>query len=352
MTKPSKSVEMVANSDPTQFSSAVGNVGVEQENSPSPKETPSTRAADDYMSDGEMEEDIMDISRSDVDEAELSLYSPNPMTEVQRVPNFIDDDENYEPPSEIILTQRQESDPDALTSHQDSETAKANLQAATQNQPSADQDAEPIESPIPREPSPVANANMAGDEQSKRSISHSPSLANASDPDDYEPPEPAPLGEEVSRPAQMSSIDSDKAFSPPDVDTNDVVASMSSDSTTTVHRQVSVSAIAVRAGSHRVVYSSSFPIFADTIQVQKLEPTSEKGHFTPYESPLKQFKSFRYHPRYLKEVSNGFRSLTYSHTINPEIPLCRYELDGVCNDDSCQSQHLRSIGLSGALIEA
>lgn len=317
VTKPSKSVEMVANSDPTQFSSAVGNVGVEQENSPSPKETPSTRAADDYMSDGEMEEDIMDISRSDVDEAELSLYSPNPMTEVQRVPNFIDDDENYEPPSEIILTQRQESDPDALTSHQDSETAKANLQAATQNQPSADQDAEPIESPIPREPSPVANANMAGDEQSKRSISHSPSLANASDPDDYEPPEPAPLGEEVSRPAQMSSIDSDKAFSPPDVDTNDVVASMSSDSTTTVYRQV-----------------------------QKLEPTSEKGHFTPYESPLKQFKSFRYHPRYLKEVSNGFRSLTYSHTINPEIPLCRYELDGVCNDDSCQSQHLRSIGLS------
>lgn len=93
-------------------------------------------------------------------------------------------------------------------------------------------------------------------------------------------------------------------------------------------------------------------MLADTNQVQKLEPSHKMGHFTPYESPLKQFKSFRYHPQYLKEVSNGFRSLTYSHTINPEIPLCRYELDGVCNDDSCQSQHLRDIGLSGALIEA
>ena len=93
-------------------------------------------------------------------------------------------------------------------------------------------------------------------------------------------------------------------------------------------------------------------MLADKRQVQKHESIIKVGHFTPYESPLKQFKSFRYHPRYLEEVSSGFRSLTYSHTINPDIPLCRYELDGVCNDDSCQNQHLRSVGLSGAWIEA
>ena len=99
-------------------------------------------------------------------------------------------------------------------------------------------------------------------------------------------------------------------------------------------------------------YSDLLLVPADTNQVQNTESDRKMGHFTPYESPLKQFKSYRYHPQYLKEVSNGFRSLTYSHTINPEIPLCRYELDGVCNDDSCQSQHLSSIGLSGAFIEA
>lgn len=89
-------------------------------------------------------------------------------------------------------------------------------------------------------------------------------------------------------------------------------------------------------------------MLADKRQMQKHESTVKVRLFTPYESPLKQFKSFRYHPRYLEEVSNGFRSLTYSHTINPDIPLCRYELDGVCNDDSCQSQHLRRVGMSGA----
>ena len=108
--------------------------------------------------------------------------------------------------------------------------------------------------------------------------------------------------------------------------------------------------IQLELGSHCGRYPSL--MLADQIQVQKLESNHLLGHFTPYESPLKQFKSFRYHPHYLEEVSGGFRSLTYSHTINPDIPLCRYDLDGVCNDDSCPSQHLRSVGLSGALTEA
>lgn len=256
MTKPSTSVEMVLDPDPTQLSGAVGNGGIAQENSTSSKAALSTRAADDCMSDGEMEEDNMDISRSDVDEAELSLYSPNPMSEVQDVSGFIDDDENYEPPSEISITQGQKPDPHALLLHQDFETTKAKLQAATQNQPSADHDTEPVENPTSAAPSPTANTNMAGDEQPQRSLSHSLSLADASDPDDYEPPEPAPLGEELARPAPMPSVDSEKSFSPPDDDTNGIVASASSDSTRTVRRQVSVGvgAITVGAESQSVIY--------------------------------------------------------------------------------------------------
>ena len=72
--------------------------------------------------------------------------------------------------------------------------------------------------------------------------------------------------------------------------------------------------------------------------------------FTPYESPLKQFKSYRFRPEYLAEVPSGFRSLTYSHGIDPDKPLCRYELaGGICNDKSCDGQHFRGLGLSGAL---
>ena len=77
---------------------------------------------------------------------------------------------------------------------------------------------------------------------------------------------------------------------------------------------------------------------------------SKPAHFTPYESPLKQFKSYRYYPGYLSEVSRGFRSLTYSHGIDPEKPICRFEsAGGVCNDDSCDGQHFRNMSLSGAL---
>ena len=349
VTKPSTSIEMVPNSthsDATKFSGAVGNGRVMQ------GKTCSTQTTDDGMSDGELEEDTMDISRNDVDEAELSLYSPNPLTKDQDTSGSADDDDFYEPPSEISMMERQEPDPDVVLLYQDLKSAKDDSPAATQNQPSADQDAEPIEKPISGEPSLAPNADMAGNKQSQRSLSRNSSLADTSDSDDYEPPEPAPLGEEVPQPAQFSSADSEKSFSPPDVDTSDFIAPTSSDPTPAVHQQVGVDAITVGARSHSVRYYSSSPMLADTNQVQKLEPKRKTGRFTPYESPLKQFKSFRYHPQYLEEVSHGFRSLTYSHTINPDIPLCRYELDGVCNDDSCQSQHLRSIGLSGALIEA
>ena len=346
MTKSATSIETVPDADPIQISGAVSNGSVMQAKSSSPKST------DDRMSSEESEEDVMDISRSDIDEAEFSLYSPEPLNDLHDTSNFIDDDENYEPPSEISIIQRQEPDPDAILLYQDLETAKANLPVATQNHFLADPGAELIRKPTSIEPSPSPNDNAADDEQSQRLLSRSPSLADANDSDDYEPPEPAPLGEEGLRPVQMSSAGSENDFAPLDVGIDNSVAPATSVLTPVVQQKVGVEPVTMGAGSHSVrINRSSSPVLADTIQVQKLESNRKTGHFTPYESPLKQFKSFRYHPQYLKEVSSGYRSLTYSHTINPEIPLCRYELDGVCNDDSCQSQHLRSIGLSGALIE-
>ena len=53
----------------------------------------------------------------------------------------------------------------------------------------------------------------------------------------------------------------------------------------------------------------------------------------------------------MSEVPGGFRSLTYSHKIDPHIPICQYEAaGGRCNDASCDSQHFRNMGLSGASI--
>ncbi|KAI5204251.1 hypothetical protein E4T39_03711 [Aureobasidium subglaciale] len=71
--------------------------------------------------------------------------------------------------------------------------------------------------------------------------------------------------------------------------------------------------------------------------------------FKPYESLLKNFKGYRFHPDYPRDVEGGYRSLTYSHQIDPNKELCRYEVaSGVCNDDSCEYQHFRDMAVSGA----
>ena len=229
MTKISASAEMVPNFDPIQF---------EKGRAVQTKDS-SARATDDRVSDGELEEDIMDISRSDNDEAGLSFYSPKAANGVQGTSGFIDDDENYEPPSEISINQRQEQDPDAVVLSQDLEAAKADRPAKTQNQSSTDQYGEQIEKPTSGESSPAASVNRAGDEQSRQSLSQSASVANASDPDDYEPPEPAPLGEQVPQSTLMASVASEKSFPPRDVETNSFDAHASSDPFSAVHQQVS-----------------------------------------------------------------------------------------------------------------
>ncbi|KAL4821135.1 hypothetical protein BDW67DRAFT_78557 [Aspergillus spinulosporus] len=78
-------------------------------------------------------------------------------------------------------------------------------------------------------------------------------------------------------------------------------------------------------------------------------PEDSRRKLTPYSSPLKLFRAYRYHPNYNDEVSGGYRSLTYSHNIDPLKHLCPFETSGgVCNDRSCEFQHFRNMALSGA----
>lgn len=71
--------------------------------------------------------------------------------------------------------------------------------------------------------------------------------------------------------------------------------------------------------------------------------------FTPYASPLRMFKSYRYHPSYAHDVAGGFLSLTFSHQIDPQKPLCQYEsAGGTCNDAACPDQHFQDLNITGA----
>lgn len=85
--------------------------------------------------------------------------------------------------------------------------------------------------------------------------------------------------------------------------------------------------------------------------VQVNTAPSDSTTFKPYESLLKNFKGYRYHPDYPHEVSSGYRSLTYSHQIDPNKELCRFEVaSGVCNDTSCEYQHFSDMAVGGATL--
>ncbi|KAJ0416278.1 hypothetical protein BJY00DRAFT_236720 [Aspergillus carlsbadensis] len=72
-----------------------------------------------------------------------------------------------------------------------------------------------------------------------------------------------------------------------------------------------------------------------------------KHGFSSYVSLLRLFKSYRFHPNYSDNVTDGYRSLTYSHNIDPLKCLCPFESSGgVCNDRSCEFQHFRDMTLS------
>ena len=290
-------------------------------------------------------EDVMDISRSEADEGELTEYSPSPpIAEDRQSINPVDDEESYEPPSDLPNLQLQDLDSFADRAPSDSGVAAIAL-------PDVRIDDAPADHPKKILPQfDDENSNSDANMQVGKQVSDGESpVADASDLDDYEPPEPAPLvSEPILRPhLSLSNPELSSPLTSADVDNVENI------------RQVSVPRVE-RQGINAETTESDFPyvrnqnfkFLAHTLMdAQDTAANSSRNvqHFTPYESPLKQFRSFRNHPEYLEQVGHGFRSLTYSHAAKVDPPICRYELDGICNDASCQSQHFKTIGLSGAL---
>ncbi|CAG8532968.1 4647_t:CDS:2 [Racocetra persica] len=71
--------------------------------------------------------------------------------------------------------------------------------------------------------------------------------------------------------------------------------------------------------------------------------------FVPYDSILKEFRSYRFHPRYKQEIGkHGYKSIIYSRNYNVDRKMCVFESQnrGRCNDDECTSQHWRDFQMS------
>lgn len=78
------------------------------------------------------------------------------------------------------------------------------------------------------------------------------------------------------------------------------------------------------------------------------ETSSLKQDVLSYESPLKYFRAYRFHPQYFDDVPGGLKSLTYSSRIDPMQPLCPFNLAGEsCPGDACDFQHMDKLALPG-----
>ncbi|RDW62296.1 hypothetical protein BP6252_11729 [Coleophoma cylindrospora] len=84
-----------------------------------------------------------------------------------------------------------------------------------------------------------------------------------------------------------------------------------------------------------------------TAENTDIENNETSESFRPYESPLRIFRSYRFHPEFKDAIPGGYKSMTYSHKFDPNKELCRYELaGGFCNDPDCDLQHFKNVALS------
>ncbi|KAK4125240.1 hypothetical protein N657DRAFT_616591 [Parathielavia appendiculata] len=97
-------------------------------------------------------------------------------------------------------------------------------------------------------------------------------------------------------------------------------------------------------GEVNVVSSRSPGTWRLTKSQVRGEPASQPDStLMPYESPLRYFHAYRFHPQYQHAVAGGLKSLTYSNRIDPEKELCPHELTGEQCPVNCEFQHFSSI---------
>ncbi|CAK1364328.1 hypothetical protein CB0940_08028 [Cercospora beticola] len=186
----------------------------------------------------------------------------------------------------------------------------------------------------------------------------------------YEPP--AHMNENVVQmqpPAQDSSapddVDSDEAMDTSeessddsDDDDDEVYAGKSGHSGAEPSAQVSSSEQEMSAASSESGLGSNDPL-DDLDLAPELQAVSDDSslattrndqvqasRYTPYESPLRRFKDYRYHPEYTNTVSGGFKSLTFNHKIDPDALVCPFEIErGQCDVPNCGYQHFHEMAL-------
>ncbi|KAF3035812.1 hypothetical protein E8E12_004993 [Didymella heteroderae] len=286
---------------------------------------------------------VAELLEGQVQQAISSAPSPSEEEEVEMsVSSGEEDEEEYEPEEPLV--------------------EKAEIEEPVLAVPSVD------------EPAPVPSPHEAQlpEVQVEPSQSVGQSQVSTEDEEAYEPPDVDEEMTEAASPAEVAQVDAviPQASSPGEADEGamDIATSSSeesdesdSDSDEETESEHGLPETKTHAAPPDVNNAddlapelqpdTSVAIVSATEHIEDVpvvEEEPEPPRFTPYESPLRMFKSYRYHPQYTQEVDGGFLSLTYSHQIDAEKPLCPFEsAGGSCNDPECPYQHFRGMGITG-----
>ncbi|MCJ1251410.1 hypothetical protein MMC30_008643 [Trapelia coarctata] len=279
--------------------------------------TPASR----QLSRPESPDEIMEISSDSSDEGEIDNPDPEISPNQQLRPDSEMDNDEYEP----------QLDTDILVQQMPDRVASADV-AVHPSRGMAAPNSMQVDQGNVDHTADTPSVDRSSIEEGE--LSRSMSADDGGDSDDYEPPEPVPIVDNT------AASDESEAFRSKPPSSHEEEWQIPPESSTAV---VGPSTVVDLTGDMSTD-SNDAPLENHSNTATTLKQT---GHFTPYESPLKTFHSYRYHPKYVSDVPGGFRSLTYSHNLNPNEPLCRWELaGGTCNDGSCNYQHFRSMPLT------
>lgn len=253
------------------------------------------------------------------------------------------------------------------------QNAIASAEAESMAGVGSDSDMQDLCTPNSNEPSPLTRATSSNPEPEDVPMNEDTSSRGDGDSDHYEPPEATPpVSDDVpmsmdSPPfspappetAQASGPDTPAAEVPgtasPFANVADAEPRNLLDSPVVTKRSAPYNGSSKprqwESSQVQVSISVNLPasILTRMQNILGLLPSEERISYTSYKSPLKWFRAFRFHPNFIAEVPGGFKSLTYSNNINPNQEICRYELaGGICNDNSCEFQHFKTMGLAGA----
>jgi hypothetical protein len=204
-------------------------------------------------------------------------------------------------------------------------------------------------------PGADSHVQEEGSGQLPTSLAVEPESLDASDneSDIYEPPEATPPSTNEPVTADSPSFSPVPPASSPGGPGTDQEMSISPSISALPEPSTSIESPALPKSIAEVAIRPHIPSPAalTSSQSETSRAVEKATFFTPYESPLKRFHAYRFHPNFTKEVPGGYKSVTYSHNIDASKEFCRFELaGGVCNDKSCEFQHFRGIGLPGAWV--